>query len=111
MPRVDGRTVESRRYKQLIQAYAGELGNELTEADRGLIASAAAVALRIERLQADIVQGRDVAADQIIRLSSEHRRQLAALRARAAKNKPKAPNILDFAAELAAEAATPEASA
>lgn len=45
--------------------------------------------VRIEQLQAEAVEGRDVDADdRLIRLSSEHRRLLAALRTKAAKNKP-----------------------
>jgi hypothetical protein len=56
MPReADGRTILSRRYKQLVQAYSAELGSALTEADKGLIASVAAIAVRIEKLRAEII--------------------------------------------------------
>jgi hypothetical protein len=51
-------------------------------------AQAAALAIHIERLQRDILEGRDVDADQVVRLSSEHRRLLTALRSRAAKAEP-----------------------
>lgn len=44
--------------------------------------------IRIEQLQGQIVQGQDVDADQVIRLSSEHRRLLSSLRLRADANKP-----------------------
>jgi protein-tyrosine-phosphatase len=89
MPReADGRTIQARRYKQLVQAYSAELGDSLTEADRGMVASAAAIAVRIEKLRSDIVRGLDVAEDAIIRLSSEHRRLLVSLRAKADKRKP-----------------------
>jgi hypothetical protein len=55
--------------------------------------------LRIEQLQAAIVEGRDVDADQIIRLSSEHRRLLTSLRGKAAENKPAGPDLASYLAQ------------
>ena len=101
MPRtVDGRTLTARRYRHLVAAYAGELGDQASEVDRGLIAQAAALAVYIERLQRDIVEGRDVSADEVVRLSSEHRRLLTSLRKKAAATKPAGPTNL---AELLAQ--------
>ena len=58
------------------------------------IRQAAAVQLKVERLQASIVRGDDVDSDEVIRLSSEHRRLLSGLKDRAAQNKPAGPTNL-----------------
>jgi hypothetical protein len=66
MPReLDGRTLRARKFRALVRAYAAELG-QLTEPDKALIAQAAALAVHIEALQADIVAGRDVNEDMVI---------------------------------------------
>jgi hypothetical protein len=88
LPRIDQRTVGAMRYRSLLDSYGAELGGNLTEGDKALIQQIAAMQLRIEQLQAAIVEGRDVSADEIIRLSSEHRRLLTSLRGKVAKNKP-----------------------
>ena len=81
--------------------------------NKALIQQIAAMQLRIEQLQTAIVEGRDVDADQIIRLSSEHRRLLTSLRGKVAKNKPAAESIADYMARKAAEkaASAPEGDA
>jgi hypothetical protein len=91
VPRVeDGRRSSAHKFRRLVKAYSAELG-DLSEVDRGLVAQAAALAIHIERLQRDILEGRDVDADQVVRLSSEHRRLLTTLRSRAVKRKPTPP--------------------
>jgi hypothetical protein len=87
LPRIDLRMVAAMRYWSLLDSYCTELGGRLTEPEKALVQQIAAMQLRIETLQAAIVEGRDVDADQIIRLSSEHRRPLTTLRGKAAKNK------------------------
>jgi hypothetical protein len=113
LPRIDQRTVGAMRYRALLDSYGAELGGSLTEADKALIQQIAAMQLRIEQLQTAIVEGRDVDADQIIRLSSEHRRLLTSLRGKVAKNKPAAESIADYMARKAAEkaASAPEGDA
>ena len=54
-------------------------------------------------LQAEIASGQPVEADALVRVNSEARRAVSALRARTANSKPAPPSILDIAAELAAE--------
>jgi hypothetical protein len=107
MPRdLDGRTLPVRRFKGLVEAYTSELGGQSTEADRALISQAAAIRVQIERRHADILQGRDVDEDLLIRLTGEERRLLTALRSRAAKAKPAAgPSIDELFAVDADEAA------
>jgi len=110
LPRIDQRTVGAMRYRSLLDSYGAELGGNLTEADKALIQQIAAMQLRIEQLQAAIVEGQDVDADQIIRLSSEHRRLLTSLRGKVAMNKPAGPTLADYLRSKAAEkaAGTPE---
>ena len=105
LPRTDHRTVSAMRYRALLDSYTAELGGRLTEPEKALVQQIAAMQLRIEQLQAEIVEGRDVDADQIIRLSSEHRRLLTALRGKAAKNKPAGPTLAEYVARKAAEKA------
>jgi hypothetical protein len=101
LPRSDGRTVTSRRFRDLVEAYSAEIGGELSEADRSLVMQAAAIQIRCEELQLELVEGRDIDPDMLIRLSSEHRRLMAGLGARADKSKPAAGPSIDelFAVE------------
>jgi hypothetical protein len=74
------------------------LDRDPTDADRSLIKQAAAIALQVERRQERIVKGEDVAADEVIRLSSEHRRTLGSLKG--AKSKREQPNhLLEYLSE------------
>jgi hypothetical protein len=99
MPReTDLRTVLGRRLSRLIRAYSSELSGNLSEPDKALVRQVCSLQVRIEQLD-----GREANADEVIRLSSEHRRLLTALRSRAAKSKPPAPTIHDLVAELGAD--------
>jgi hypothetical protein len=100
LPRTDLRTVTARRLRSLIAAYEAELGGTLTEQDKTLIRQCCTMQLAIEELERKIVEGRDVDADAIIRLSSEHRRLQSALRSREVKAKAAGPTNL---AELLAQ--------
>ena len=96
LPRIDLRTVSAMRYWALLDSYGGELGERLSEPEKALVQQIAAMQIRIEQLQAAIVEGRDVDADQIIRLSSEHRRLLNTLRAKAGQRQPDGPSVEDL---------------
>jgi hypothetical protein len=52
---VDLRSAAGRHFKHLVSSYAAECGRELTELELSQVRQAAAVQLRIEALQADIV--------------------------------------------------------
>jgi hypothetical protein len=100
LPRIDGRKPSARRFRALALAYESELGGVgLSESDKALIAQVCGIQLRLEELQAATVAGRDVSADEIIRLSSEHRRLLTSLRRTAAKNKPAGPGLQNYILE------------
>ena len=108
MPRVDGRTLGARRYRRLVEAYSREIGAELSEPEKALVGQVSSLQLRIEQLQSAIVAGHDVSTDELVRLSSEHRRLLTGLRKKADTNKPPAPNIHDLLAEIAEAASEAE---
>ena len=110
MPRdLDGRTLRARKFKALIRSYASELGI-LTEPDKALIAQAAALAVHVESLQADIVAGRDVNEDTAIRLSGELRRMMDVLKGKAVKAKPSGPGLQDYIREKYGEPESTEDS-
>jgi len=67
-PRVDGRSSAARRYRKLVSAFSRDLGNDLSEADRTLVQSAAMAGLRIETLRAQLLSGAAVDDDQLTRL-------------------------------------------
>jgi hypothetical protein len=97
---VDMRSAGGRRYRYLVSAYSNEIGTELTEPEKALVRQVSSLQLRIEQLQVRVVRGEDVSADEVIRLSSEHRRLLTALTGKAEKAKPAASTSLhDYIAE------------
>jgi len=105
LPRSDGRTIAARRFRALIESFEKELGGNLSEVERSLIRQAANLVQVSERLQADVVAGLQVDADAMVRISSEARRILGMLRAKAAKNKPAGPTLAEYlAAKRAADA-------
>ena len=83
---IDGRSPAGRRYRDLVESFASDLGGlkALSEAGRSLIRQAASVTIRAEQLQAAIVRGEAVDNDELIRLSNTSRRLLSAIRRREA---------------------------
>lgn len=106
LPRsADGRTLNSRRFRSLCDAFAAEFGGQLTEVDRSLIAQAAGLTLRAEQLQGAIVRGETISNDELVRITSTARRLLETIRAKADKRKPAGPTLADYLARKAAEKA------
>ena len=104
------RSAAGRRFRHLVQSYGAELGGALSEVDQSLVKQAASLTLAAERLSSEVVNGAPIDSDSLIRISGESRRILAALRGKAAKNKPAAPSLAEYLAEKAAQAADePEA--
>jgi hypothetical protein len=105
--RVDGRTLEARRYRQLVAQFTAEIGSPLSAIEETMVSQAAALIVKSEAIQTAIVAGEDADADQAIRLSSESRRLLEGLRAKAAKNKPTGgPTLAEYLATKYGSAAT-----
>jgi hypothetical protein len=66
----DRRSTWSRRHKELADAFAADLGANLTEADRSVIDFAATVAIEAERMKARQLNGEDVDLDALVRLAN-----------------------------------------
>jgi hypothetical protein len=97
---IDGRSADARRYRDLIVELVREHGGESALSISGLamVRQAASLMLRCEQEQARVVRGEPVNEDALVRLSSEARRILSALRRRTAKRE----RNVDLAAYLAA---------
>jgi hypothetical protein len=103
---VDGRSSSARRFRDLVLAYEGELGGELSEAERSLVRQAVALQLQAERMQEMIVRGEAVDSDALIRVSSTSKRLLSIIAAKTGKRKVSAgPTLQEYAAQKAAEKA------
>jgi len=75
LPRgLDGRSAPARRYRDLILQFshgiAGERGTPLNPAELALVKQAAAITVRAEALQADIVRGKPVDDENVVRLAN-----------------------------------------
>src|ERR1700687_6473550 len=62
LERVDGRTREARRYRDLVKSFTGDLGDLRrdagpSEAERGMVRQAAGLTLQAELLQAATLRG------------------------------------------------------
>jgi hypothetical protein len=102
--KIDGRGSHARRFRDLISAFSEGFG-DLSEADMALVRTAATLTLKMELLQADLVAGLPVDADQLIRLAGTSKRALAAVTAKAAGRKPATPTMAEYWASKAAQQA------
>jgi len=101
-----------RRLNRLVRDLADDLGFErVTVAERAALFQLAALNLQVELIQQAIVRGEDIENDVLIRLSSEARRLLNALRRRQQQIAPRAPSLREQLAREAALAVEDEALA
>lgn len=91
---IDMRSPTARRFRDLVQAYTAEIGGDLSQTEMAMVKTAASLAIQAELMQADIVNGKMVDSGDLIRLSSEARRILDAIGAKAGKRKPAAHQTL-----------------
>jgi hypothetical protein len=101
---VDGRSASARRFRDICRSYELEAGGVVTGVERDMIRQAAALTLRAEQLQADIVNGRPVDVDRLTRISGATKRILGAIHVKSTKRKDGEP-VADLAAYLANKAA------
>jgi hypothetical protein len=106
---IDGRSPTARRFRDLVAAFEAEIGGNLTEVERGLVKQAAALTIRAEQLQADIVNGKPVDSDALIRISSTAKRILGAIGEKAARRKQSEPTLEEYLDRRAAAEADEEA--
>jgi hypothetical protein len=93
---IDMRSPTARRFRDLVQAFKAEVGGDLSQTEMAMIKTAASLALSNELRQADLVNGKTVDPDELIRLSSEARRILAVLVEKAGKRKPAVQTLQDY---------------
>jgi hypothetical protein len=97
LPRPDGRSVASRRYHQLMRAFEAEIGGRMSAIDQAMLGQAAALVVRSEAIQTAIIAGQAADTDEAVRLASESRRILVALRTKGETNRPAAgPSIAEL---------------
>jgi hypothetical protein len=94
-----------RRYRDLFAAYSAEIGGTLSVSETAMAKQAAALDVRSEMMQAQIVNGEHVNSDDLIRICSETRRIRDAITAKARKRKPVPPSLQDHLAKRAAKRA------
>jgi hypothetical protein len=85
---VDFRTRIGRRFRDLYEAYAAELGAPLSEPEKAIVRQAVALQMQAEAMQQQILQGERVDADQLIRISSTSKRLLQIIAAKTGKRDP-----------------------
>jgi hypothetical protein len=91
---IDGRSPQARRYRDLVADFADELGGQdrLTQAQLAVVRQAAGVTVQCEAMQTDIVNGKSVDAEQLVRVSNLLARLLGQLgigKTAAPETKPK----------------------
>jgi hypothetical protein len=95
---IDGRSSYARRYRDLIGELTREFGGKavLTLSDYALIRQASSLMLRCEQMQACVVRDEPVNEDRLIRLSSEARRILLAVKRKVVERKRASPAAADY---------------
>jgi hypothetical protein len=78
---IDGRTRDAKRFRDLFESFARQLGGEahLSEADRALARMAASLTVKSEAMQAQVAKGGEVDAEQLVRVSNSLSRVLSRL--------------------------------
>ena len=96
---VDGRRSTARRFRDLIETFSAELGDDLSPAELLLVRLAATTFLRVETLQAAVANGQPVDDAELIRNVNAGARIVRELRD--AKSKRKASGLSALAQWLA----------
>jgi len=111
LPRLDGRTVSARRYRDLVIAFEAEVGGPLSESERAMIKQAAAMTLQAEQLQTDLILGNPIDNDLLVRLSGTAKRILSSISGKAGERRPAGPDLQSYLASRAAQPAADDADA
>ena len=97
---VDGRSPDARRFRDLMNGYAAELGGieNLSLFDRTSVRNCAGMTLRLEQLQSAVANNdATVSTDELIRLSGAVKRILESLMQRRFHSlEPKRPTLSDY---------------
>jgi hypothetical protein len=98
---IDGRTRDARRFRDLVTSFSESLGGfaTLNDSDQVLVRNAAGLAVKAESLQAAIVKGEDVDAEQLTRLSNCVSRVLGQLGVKRVR-RDQTPSLVEYIASL-----------
>lgn len=94
---IDGRSTEARRYRDLCFSFSDDCGGaaSLTEAQRALVRSAAALSIQSEKLQGAMIRGEDVSDEQMTRVANSLARTLQRLGLKRAPAKREASTLAE----------------
>jgi hypothetical protein len=98
---VDGRCNMARRFREITAEVENDLGGDLTEAQRHLVARAATLAIWCEERETELAQGQDFDALQYATVSNAMRRLLSDLGLER-KARDVTPSLTDYIAGRAA---------
>ena len=76
---VDGRSLMARRYREIVTSIEADLGGDLTEAQRHLMARAATLAIWCEERETELANGAEFDAGQYATIANSLRRLLTDL--------------------------------
>lgn len=93
---VDARSKHGRRFRDLIAAYTDEIGGNLSATDQAMVKQAAALSIRAEMMQAEIVNGVAVNPDDMVRVTSESRRIVETIKTNASARRVEAGSTSDL---------------
>jgi hypothetical protein len=86
---VDMRASWARRHRALTDAFAADLGDDLSAADRSVVDFAATIAVECERMRVRQINGEAIDLDALVRLANALTRVRRELGQKAAAKKPK----------------------
>jgi hypothetical protein len=76
---VDGRSTMARRFREIVSGIEADLGGDLTEAQRALLARAATLAVWAEEREAELAKGEEFDAQAYATVANAMRRLLSDL--------------------------------
>ena len=86
---VDGRSTMARRFREITTGIEDDLGGDLTEAQRNILARAATLAVWAEEREAELARGEDFDAAQYATVANAMRRLLTDLGLHRASEAPR----------------------
>jgi hypothetical protein len=97
---IDGRTRDAKRFRDLFESFVESIRGKagLSEADRALARMAASLTVKSEAMQAQVANGGDVDAEQLVRVSNSLSRVLGRLGKRQRRDTTPPPTIAEIAA-------------
>ena len=101
---VDGRSLMARRFREIHAGIESDLGGDLTEAQRHLVARAATLAIWCEAREVELAEGAEFDAGAYATIANALRRLLADLGLER-RARDVTPSIAEYAARKAAEKA------